>query len=55
MLGLINLLPDNGRVVLDVIDGDVSNVTVLTVEHHIATLSALIELLKEAGYTVTTG
>lgn len=52
---LINMLPENGRAVLSIVNGVVTAVNVLSNEHHIATLDALIELLRAAGYTVTSG
>lgn len=53
MSDFLNLLPDNGRAVLTIINGAVTAVTVISSRHRIATLESLIELLQAAGYTVT--
>lgn len=55
MYDFINLLPQNGRAVLTVINGTVTAVSLLSEQHRIATLEGLIELLQAAGYTVTRG
>lgn len=53
MNDILNLLPENGRAVITIAGGVVTAVSALTGAHYVATLDALIELLRAAGYTVT--
>lgn len=55
MSELMNLLPENGRVVLTIINGAIATINNISSDHYISTLEGLIELLQAAGYTVTKG
>ena len=46
-------LPDDGRVLITCKDGAISSVRVVQDNEHMASLKALLELARLAGYTVT--
>lgn len=41
-----------GRILISLLNGRLTSKSILSEEHHIATLESLIELLRAAGYTV---
>ncbi|MFN1146816.1 hypothetical protein [Serratia liquefaciens] len=49
---LLESLPFNGRVVIEVKDGDIISMVTIPDDHLIASLDVLRELLERAGYAV---
>ncbi|EFE94020.1 hypothetical protein [Serratia odorifera] len=49
---LLESLPFNGRVVIEVKDGDIISIVTIPDDHLIASLDVLRELLERAGYAV---
>lgn len=46
-------LPENGRILITCKNGDIASMRVVHDNEHVASLNALFELAKLAGYTVT--
>ena len=50
---LAEFLPEDGRVVITCTGGQINSYEVLRDDQYVASLEALMELLRDAGYAVT--
>lgn len=50
--GLLKSLPNTGRIVITCDNGSITGIRIVKNNEHIASLNALIDLAKSAGYSV---